>query len=535
MSADPLLPDPDHLHLESLSVDGDGVVMLVSAKAGHARCPICQQPSDRVHSRYVRKVTDLPWRGVDVRLRLHLRRFFCDTTDCPRRIFVERVDEVVEPYARRTVRRADMLRAVGFTAGGEGGARLLAQLALHASPDTLLRLLRSTPVPPRPGPRVLGVDDWAKRRGQTYGTILVDLERHEVVDLLPDRTAASLASWLAQHPEVDIISRDRASAYAEGAREGAPDAVQVSDRWHLLKNLGDALERALERQYRNLREVEHQLAKPDMLTSDEETAGQRETEDVPVAPAPVSPGGEQDSSSVTSRSDDRETSVPESMVDAVSQQEMSRELRCQRVEEALLLHHTGMTVTAISRKLGVTRKTVRRWLRTGAYQDRMSPLRRPGLLDPHKEYLRQRWDAGCQNVAQLFRELRDRGYTGSNSHLRHELVRWRHRPASTTKSDQHGVPTTPRRPLTPRRARWLLWRHPDQLDKDEQHLVTAIEGHCPSLEQAHCLTTAFQTIVRERTVDALESWLQDAEASDLPELRSFAHGLRRDRAAVEAA
>ncbi len=210
-------------------------------------------PSKRVHSRYLRKLYDLPWLGNSAYLYLTVRRFFCDIENCERQIFAERLPKVTVPYGRRTNRLTDVIRALGLGSGGEEGSRLATRLAISVSPDTLIRQVRQTPAPEHETPRVLGVDDWAKRKGQKYGTILVDLEERVVVDLLEDRTAETLADWLKEHPGVEIITRDRSKTYAKGAKEGAPNATQVADRWHLLENLSDALERLLTRHHKYLR------------------------------------------------------------------------------------------------------------------------------------------------------------------------------------------------------------------------------------------------------------------------------------------
>lgn len=180
-----------------------------------------------------------------MRLELTVRTFRCDTSTCPRRIFTERLPEVVAPYARRTLRLAEVLRLLALALGGAAGSRPVAPLQLATSPATLLRLIRCTPLRTQPAPQVLGVDDWSQRRRKTCGTILVDLERRAVVDLLPDRTAETLAAWLRERPGIDIISRDRFGAHAEAARTEAPQARQVADRWHLLRNLAETLEAVL--------------------------------------------------------------------------------------------------------------------------------------------------------------------------------------------------------------------------------------------------------------------------------------------------
>jgi transposase len=217
--------------------------MLVSTKGEQAHCPLCDHASTSIHSHYQRTLADLPWNGIAVRLRLTTRRFFCRTKDCPRRIFTERLPGVVAPYARRTLRLTEVFEVIGFAVGGEAGARVLRRLAVQTSPDTLLRVIRAVGSTSSISPRVLGIDDFAFRRGHRYGTILLDLEERRVVDLLPDRKQETLVAWLTEHGVPEIISRDRGGGYAEVARKGAPNATQVADRFHLLQGLAQALER----------------------------------------------------------------------------------------------------------------------------------------------------------------------------------------------------------------------------------------------------------------------------------------------------
>ena len=219
MSLQELVPPESGWTVTAVTIMVDLIAIAVKPSQTLSNCPCCHAPSDRIHSHYIRTVADLPWQGRRVVLRVTVRRFRCANGGCTRQIFCERLQQL-SAGAQSTNRLPEVHRLIGLALGGEAGSRLTQHLAVPTSPDMLLRRVKRSPAQSLPTPRVLGVDDFAFRRGESYGTILMDLERRIVVDLLPDRAAGTLATWLTAHPGIEIVSRDRASAYAQAAREG---------------------------------------------------------------------------------------------------------------------------------------------------------------------------------------------------------------------------------------------------------------------------------------------------------------------------
>ncbi len=441
-----LLPAPSCLHLDYLSACDDVITMVVATIGDEVHCPLCNQPSTRIHSHYTRLATDLPWNGVAVRLRLTTRRFFCANDDCHRKIFTERLPDLIAPYARRTLRLSGAFELIGFALGGEAGARALVGLSMGTSPDTILRVFRQAVLPERETPRVLGVDDFALRRGRKYGTILIDLERRCRVEVLPDRTAETFAAWLSAHPGVEVISRDRGGAYAEAGRQGAPDAIQVADRFHVLVNRREALERLLTRKHGVLQEVAAAL-------TPEATADTTEQD-----------GAQTDET-------DRDAVHPEPVTRSQRQAQERRARRVARYGEVRQLRARGLSLRAIADQVGLNRQTVQRFANAEIFPERQVRAPYPSIADPYEAYLRRRWEEGCHNGTQLWREVRAMGFTGSRSGLTERLSRWRTTPARCHRipRGRPAPPVVP--PRSPRQASWLLVRSPDDLDREDHEYL----------------------------------------------------------------
>ena len=505
-----LLPDASVLALLDITVDASAktITAVASTISPEVRCPVCQHPSSKVQSRYVRTLADLPCSGQPVRWLVQVRRFWCLNAGCPRKIFSERLPTCAPAYARRTTRQAESLHELALTAGGKGGAYLAQRQGMPASRDTLLRLTRRSKRAIAPNPHVLGVDDFAWKKGHRYGTILVDLQKHQVVDLLPDREAETLISWLKEHPEVKIITRDRSGTYADAARRGAPQATQVSDRFHLLVNLHTALIRLFDRKHDVLKLIageQHGLQEPRVT--------------VPEVPA-----------STTSA---EPTPLPLKEV----QRQARRTRRQTRYEEVLKLHEQGASQRAIAGLLGLHRDTVRRYLAAPAFPEIVRP-KRTSKLDPYKDYLHQRWEAGQQNITHLVNEIRTQGYQGSATIVHEYLRPYRQHPEWLQRypqQKQQGARSGGSLPLSAREAAWLFVCNPRKLTLRQVRQLEPLRIQDEGLASAYQLTQDFRAMVVNRQVDVLHRWLQEAQESGIAELRSFAAGILRDYDAVRAA
>jgi transposase len=495
-----LFPHLAGLRVDRVSGTGDAVVISASCQSASACCPRCGQESSRVHGGYSRVVADGAAGGRAVLIALRVRRFRCGQPSCPQITFAEQAAGLTSRYRRRSVPLMAMLAGFGLELAGRAAARLAGRMGVAVHPSTVLRLVAALPEPQvTAAPEVLGVDDFALRKGRVYGTVLVDVATGDVVDLLADREAATLEAWLTAHPGAAVICRDRAGAYAEGARNGAPDAAQVADRWHLWPNLAEYAGKTVAHHRACLKEpAPGEAASPPAVGEQEAEQHEQDAAGLGI------PGGPDGACSTQGRLATR------------------TEERYAAIHELLA---AGESLHAISRILGLSRPTVRRSARAASPADLLAESIRESGLDPFKPHLHQRWNEGLTDATALHAELHQRGYTGSVRTVRRYLAPFRH--------DSAAPDPAPAAPKARQITRWLLTR-PEHLTPEEQAQLAAIRGRCPHIDALAGHITSFAEMMTGRTGDRnLETWLAAVEADDSqPELRSFATGIRNDQQAV---
>jgi transposase len=513
MSSADLFPSDSGLAVTDTTITNALIAVAVISTDPTAVCPACGQPSGRIHSRYRRTLADLPSNGRRFILRLTARRFFCASPGCNRAVFCERLPGLAAARARSTSRLADLHRAIGFAVGGEPGSRLAEHLAAPISGDTILRRVTAASDEPAPAYRYVGIDDFAFRKGHSYGTILVDLERGRVIDIFDGRDGSAVETWLKAHPGVEVITRDRWAGYANAATAGAPQATQVADRWHLLRNLLEALIGAVDRHHADVRAAAQQVR------TDEGKADR----EVP-APIPAGAPGEHYPSIV---------SAGRPLSD---QAQARRARRLNGYEQVRALHRQGLSGRQIAARLGIDRGTVKRFIERDSFPER-AERRYRRTTDAFAEYLAQRVGEGCRNAARLFEDLKARGYCGSYYAVRRQVARWR-RPAGPAQA--RDVTQQVRSALTdrpsPRRVSWLLLKAEPDLEQAERTFRDRLVQRSPQLGAAAELGRDFRRMIRDRRPDDWNDWMARATApTAAKELRTFAEGLKKDEKAVRAA
>jgi transposase len=486
----------DQFLIQSIEFEQEKLGIELKSTTTRAVCPACSQESSSIHSDYQRNPTDLAWAACPVVLHLTVKRFFCQNEDCPKRTFAERFPDFVDVYARRTQRMVKKQQRLSVNLSARVAEKLFRSEQVEVSDTSLNRLLRSLPEPSYPSVRVLGVDDWAKRKGQRYGTILIDLERGQVIDLLEDRTADTLVKWLECHPGIEIVSRDRSQTYAEAITRGAPDALQIADRFHLLKNLSDTVYKLLQQEYAGI----HQRLESSVKSEKSPTV------------------------------DPKLIELPDGLT-------ASEQRRKKRIDQIQMLLQQGWTQKAIAKHLHIHPKTVHRNL--NAPSPKLRRHRTGRLLDPFKPYLLQRWNEGCHNATQLFREIRPKGFTGHETLVIDYARLLRQASGIQPKvRNQEGqlIEKDPSNQMPSLRTlAWWIVKKPGERCKEDEALLEELGAGLPKLQMTISLAREFATIIREQQGDQFSGWLSKAQQSGYRVWRNFAAGLQQDEQAVRAA
>jgi len=501
MPTTPFLPFPDGLEITSISETEQELLVRVTSYRESSLCPLCSTPSFSIHSYYRRKPLELPCAGRSIQLLLSVKKFFCRLEACPQRIFTERLPELIEPSSRLTTRLRTLVQAICAAFNANGGARLGKQLGIFFTRETFLRSLHLLSTSPVGTLKAVGIDDFAWKRGKRYGTVIIDLETHQLIDLLPDREAESVKQWLTAHPEIEIVSRDRAGAYADGATQGAPQALQIADRWHICKNLGDAVQDYLVR-----KKIQMPPLPLPSVTTEEITAL--------CTPSPLL---EQE---------------PRPCYNASSEKCERKQMK---VDQVKMLQKQGYSARAIAASLHLARNTVRKYLRMVEPVQPTPRQRRLSQLDPFYAYLRDRWNEGSPNAHQLFLELREKGYRGGETTVRSFVSRLRKGLAGMT----HPPKQVQREAgsvllVSPRELRWLLAKQEEKLTPEEKGDLTRLLESSQEIKMVHQLLQDFIQMLRERRPEHLNAWMKQARESGIKELKSFVNGIERDYEAVRA-
>jgi transposase len=437
--------------------------------------------SGRVHARYVRRLTDITVGGACLVIELAVRRFRCLNPGCSAKTFAEQIPGLTQPYGRYTLPLQRALTSIALTVAGRAGVRLAARLGIGVGRDTLLRLIRAIPDEPAEHVRILGVDDFAIRRGHRYGTIMVDLETRRPVDLIDGRDGDTLATWLGERPLPQIICRDRAGGYAEGARQGAPEALQVADRFHLWQNLGQAVEKDVSK------------ARGDLAMALAAEARSTQTDEAPAV------------------ANHRELKV------------VTRTRRHHAAVHELL--GQGLSKAAIARELGLHPATVRKFANSTTVDSLIAKnQQRSSILDGYHEHLNRRWNDGIRNATQLAREITQMGYTGTEQQVQRYLRRFR------TDSRQFAVPA-PRPPSVRDITSWIM-SDPDNLAKEDTASLRTIRKRSKDLNRLTNHVKDFAVMMTQLEGHRLDDWITRVEKDSLTALASFARNLRRDLQAV---
>lgn len=465
------------------------IVVQVNSMQKYCVCPSCRDRACKLHSYYYRTIKDLPAFDNKIVLRLRSRKFYCDNKACQTRVFTERYKDHFSSYKRISNRLEQKLLKIALLMGGNAGAKMCNTLHITASSSTLIRQIHRKKLPEIKASEAVGVDDWAFRKGVSYGTAIVDLKKRRIIDLLPNREMTTVQDWLQKRTNIKVVTRDRYSQYVKGVTNGLPHAIQVADRWHLIKNLGDALQKILTRCRQELRRRNKNVCIK---------AGN-------ILVKPV-----------------REIVIPAQLLHAGS--------NCQRTELLLhikQLHQQGMPKRQIARTLNMSRVTVRKYL---GLQE--APRKNEGKTNIYRflEYIQtsMREDPEIE-IMQLWKEVAGKGYNGSRSTFYHHLKEYV-KPVERVK-----LPRLNDVSWLPSKVSLLLYKKEKLLSQEERALIKKLKSKSSEINESAILVAAFREIVERKEGNKLRKWITKVQQSGISELKGFAKGLLNDYKAVRNA
>lgn len=487
LRAENTLFNPGYLYIKALACQLSSI------------CPICSKTSFRVHSKYKRKLADLPVSGNQTKIELIARKYFCDNPLCYRKIFTERFDFEIISYGRRLCRTTELLGKISLELGGNKGSTISRYVGIPVSASTALRIVKKIDIPVKTSTSgIIGVDDWAFKKGNRYGTVIVDLVTRKVIDLLPDREADTLAQWLKGHPEITVVSRDRSSVYALGVKNGAPQASQVADRFHLLMNLGEATKRVFQSKGKDIREAYNLFNSPEKIDQDAE------------APKQMPPG------------------------EPKSHQLLTDNINCQklhRFEKVKELHTAGYSIRAIHKSLNVHRQPVKKYIHQEQYQKK--ECSRSTNFDYFIEFLTQE-SSRDKTYKELHQTIKTMGFTGGYTQFCYNMnLVWQNHFPSKTKWNTP-LPLAPIKTWSPTKLSMMLYKDPEQLTEDDAKFMKLILEKDPQLNHMEQLVKKFKTLFVEKTDGQLKKWIEEATIPE-SKLQNFAKNLTNDFEAVNNA
>ena len=492
-----ILPNNVRIKICSIMFNDCSLLIYASTCQSSSYCPVCRKKSTRIHSKYNRELSDLPVSGKAVRIKLMARKYFCENYSCPRKVFTERFANEICPHGRRLIRSNHLLCKMALELGGNKGATISQLVGLPISSSTILRILRKLDIPEKTMTSgIIGVDDWAFKKGNAYGTIIVDLKNNEVIDLLPDRSPDTLIKWLQSHPEVQIVSRDRYGPYASAIKQGAPQAVQVADRFHLLLNLGEATKRMFQSEGKILKEAFNLYNNPPT------------------------------SELMDKNRQHKKESLPE--ITEYSQANINPK-RQHKFDNVKQLHEKGYSLKAIARTVKSHRHTVKKYINLEKLPKKQSRL--STNFDAFQAFLLHAGNTE-KTYKVLHQMISSKGFTGGYSQFCNNMNDLYKRHKVTSKSSP--VKLVPIKTWSAIKLSLMVYKDKNELKNEDRQFLELLYHKSPQIRQTGELVRSFKILFQSKEDGSLKNWIEEAINSGSG-IKNFAKNLIKDFDAVNNA